>query len=76
MPEPEITPTLLDMFIRRSLMTLIDRAGGQVTMLPEDLDEKHMALIFKSHDNPPRLVWTIVSDERIEELRKAETRAY
>lgn len=73
---PGINPKIFEIFMRRTLMTLVDRAGGQVTVFPEDLDEKGFHLIFKTHDNPPRIVWTIMSDERVKELAKDGLSAY
>lgn len=59
-----------DFILRKALLHLLLHAGGEVTLFAEDLDRNEYQLMIRSQTNPDRLVLTLCSPERFEELKK------
>ena len=65
--------TIKDLISRRALFVLVDRAGGEVTVTTTEFDEAEgwgIAIKVYAGAVNPRFVFTLVSEERAEELAR------
>ena len=59
---------LQERIIRALALKTMEAGFGQVTLLPEDIGKIDYQLAVKAMDDPPRLVVSLISRERLEEL--------
>ena len=67
---------MFEVMMRRALLHLVQKEGGELTLHHEDLNYPDYGLVWRVQDNPMRLILTVVSKSREKELKDLGAESY